>query len=282
MTEKVNFKDPLYGNIQVEGVFKELVLSAPFQRLKDIHQGGAIYLVDPQLNHTRFDHSLGVYWLVTKFGGNLNERVAALLHDLSHTAFSHVIDAVLDYKKEDFHETIFQDVLNSSTIPFILNQYNLNDALNSFNNYTLLEQSLPEICADRLDYTLRDLFQANMIDRDEVSKFLTDLATKDGKFIISTTASTEWFSQQYKILNEDYFKRPEHLFANQKFAGIIKSAISDGKLSKTDLMSTDSEVILKLNSNGYQEELIALKKFEGFDAFDSIVAARKLKVRKMN
>ena len=278
----MNLTDTLYDNIEVEGVFQELILSAPFQRLKEIHQGGAIYLVNPLLNHTRFDHSLGVYWLVTRFGGNLRERVAALLHDLSHTAFSHVIDAVLDHKEEDFHETIFQEVLSSSTIPSILARYDLNDALNRFDRYTLLEQPLPEICADRLDYTLRDLFQADMINNDEIKNFLTDLAVKDGKFVISTAASAQWFSQQYKRLNEDYFKRPEHLFANQQLAGIIKKAIADGKLSKTELMSTDAEVIRKLNSSGYQAELTALKSLKGFDAFDFTKAAQKLKVRIMS
>ncbi|RNL51183.1 HD domain-containing protein [Pedobacter jejuensis] len=277
----MNIADTLYGNFEVEGVFQEIVLSAPFQRLKEVHQGGALYLVNPLLNHTRFDHSLGVYWLVTRFGGNLRERAAAMLHDLSHTAFSHVIDAVFDHKEVDFHETIFQEVLSSSTIPSILAKYNLNDILNSFDNYTLLEQPLPEICADRLDYTLRDLYHADMINSNEVKNFLNDLAVKDGKFVISTVASAKWFSQQYKRLNEDYFKKQEHLFANKQLAGIIRKAIIDGNLSKIELMSTDAEVIRKLNSSGYEDELTALKNLEGFDTFDFRKAAQNLKVRIM-
>jgi len=279
MAEQIKITDPLYDNIEVDGVFHDLVLSAPFQRLKEIHQGGAIYLVNPLLNHTRFDHSLGVYWLVTRFGGSIRERVAALLHDLSHTAFSHVIDAVLDHQDEDYHETIFQEVINGSNIPSILARYDLSDALNSFDNCTLLEQPLPAISADRLDYTLRDLFQADLIARQEVKDFLADLAVKDGRFVIATAGSAQWFSQQYKRLNEDYFKRPEHLFANQQLAGIIKKAIADGKLSTTELMSTDADVIRKLNVGGYQEELTALQNLEGFDAFDFRNAAQKLKLR---
>jgi HD superfamily phosphohydrolase len=277
--EQMKIADPLYDNIEVEGVFHALVLSAPFQRLKDIHQGGAIYLVNPLLNHTRFDHSLGVYWLATQFGGSIRERVAALLHDLSHTAFSHVIDAVLDHQEEDYHETIFQDVINDSMIPSVLAKYDLSDALDSFDNYTLLEQPLPAISADRLDYTLRDLFQADLITRQEVRNFLADLAVKDGRFVIATAASEQWFSQQYKKLNENYFKRPEHLFANQRLAQIVKKALADGKLSTIDLMSTDTEVIRKLNASGYQKELTALKNLEGFDEFDFRKAAQKLKTR---
>jgi len=279
MVEQMKITDALYDNIEVEGVFYNLVLSTPFQRLKEIHQGGAIYLVNPSLNHTRFNHSLGVYWLVKRFGGSIREQVAALLHDLSHTAFSHVVDAVLDHQDEDYHETIFEDVINGSEIPSILGRYGLNDALHSFDNYTLLEQPLPVISADCLDYTLRDLFQANLIAHHEVKNLLADLTVKDGRFVIATAASAQWFSQQYKRLNEEYFKRREHLFANQQLAEIIKKAIADGKLSTTELMYTDAEVIRKLNASGYREELRALQNLEGFEAFDFKSAAQKLKLR---
>ncbi|MCX2481595.1 HD domain-containing protein [Pedobacter sp. MC2016-15] len=281
MDEEINIDDALYGSIKIDGVFKELVQSSAFQRLKEINQGGAVFMVNPDSNHTRFDHSLGVYWLVTKFGGDLRERTAALLHDLSHTAFSHVVDAVFDHRNEDYHESIFEEVIRNSTIPSILNKYDLSDALDSFERYTLLEQSLPEICADRIDYTLRDLFQARMITSDEVNSFIADLQIENGKFVISTTASEEWFKYQYKRLNEDYFRRPEHLFANQKMAELLKRAVADGNLSKADLMTTDTEVIRKLKSAGFHEEISALRNLDGFQSFDMKRAAQKLKLRVM-
>ena len=43
---------------------------------------------------TRYEHSVGVMLLARRVGGGLREQVAALLHDVSHTAFSHVIDHV--------------------------------------------------------------------------------------------------------------------------------------------------------------------------------------------
>ena len=103
--------DSIYGEHIVEGVLEELIVSKPVQRLKGIHQGGASYLVNEKWDVTRFDHSIGVMLLIKALGGSLEEQIAGLLHDVSYTAFSHVIDFVLDCKDEDYHEKIYDQSL---------------------------------------------------------------------------------------------------------------------------------------------------------------------------
>ncbi|MBT2664897.1 hypothetical protein J7J00_05270 [Bacillus sp. ISL-4] len=115
--------DSIYGKYIVEGVLEELILSIPVQRLKGIHQGGASYLVNEKWDVTRFDHSPGVMLLIKALAGSLEEQIAGLLHAVSHTAFSHVIDFVLDCKDEDYHEKIYEHVIMESEIPFILKKY---------------------------------------------------------------------------------------------------------------------------------------------------------------
>jgi len=272
----------IYGSIEFPDPILELIMSAPFQRLKEVHQGGAIFLVSPKLNHTRYDHSIGVYALVTKFGGSLQERVAALLHDISHTAFSHVADQVFDHQEEDYHEYIFDQVIRNSEIPAILANYGLADALNNFKDYKLLEQPLPYLCADRIDYTLRDLYQARMIDKREIKTFLSDLHILDGKFAILTPESIAWFNLQYIRLNTDYFRRPQHLFANQKMAELIKLAISAGVMIPTDLLKNDIEVIDQLKKGGYTADIDKISRLHGIDNFNVEEAATKIKVRKLS
>jgi HD superfamily phosphohydrolase len=121
---KIN--DIVYGEWEIEDVLGELLLSSPVQRLKRIHQGGASYLVNPKWNITRYEHSVGVMLLVKKLGGSMEEQIAALLHDVSHTAFSHVIDFVLERKNEDYHEMIFQSIVEKSIIPDILTKHGYN------------------------------------------------------------------------------------------------------------------------------------------------------------
>lgn len=86
--------DEIYGEYEVEAVLQDLIQSKPVQRLKGIHQGGASYLVNPKWNVTRYEHSMGVMLLIRRLGGSIEEQIAGLLHDVSHTAFSHVIDFV--------------------------------------------------------------------------------------------------------------------------------------------------------------------------------------------
>ncbi|MGL5642811.1 MAG: HD domain-containing protein, partial [Paraclostridium sp.] len=86
--------DYIYGEFELEDVLIELINCDAVQRLKYIHQVGATYLIKEELNVNRLEHSIGVMLLIRMLGGSLKEQIAGLLHDISHTAFSHVIDFV--------------------------------------------------------------------------------------------------------------------------------------------------------------------------------------------
>ena len=281
MSERFFVNDALYGNFSFPTVIEELISSAPFQRLKAIHQGGAIFLVNPKINHTRYDHSIGVYWLVTEFGGSIEERAAALLHDLSHTAFSHVVDYVLEKADEDYHEDIFNHVISNSDIPDILAKHGMSRVFDNFSDYNLLERPLPELCADRIDYTLRDLYQGDMITHKEISDFIEQLEVVEGRFRIAGDRAYSWFVKQYERLNKEYFRRPEYLFANHRLATILKTAIGTGKIALNELSGTDDQLISLLRQKGFETELDKISKLDGFESFDLKGAAKKLKVRKL-
>ena len=48
----MRIEDKIYGEFEVEGVLEELINTKVVQRLKNIHQGGASYLVNPNWNVT--------------------------------------------------------------------------------------------------------------------------------------------------------------------------------------------------------------------------------------
>ena len=152
-------KDCIYGELEIDDVLIELINCGAVQRLKNIHQVGATYLVNKDLNVTRYEHSVCVMLLIKMLGGSLEEQIAGLLHYVSHTAFSHVIDFVLDNNEEDYHEIIFNEVVMNSEIPNILKRYGYNykDILMNEEKCTILERKAPRLCADRVDYTLRDM-----------------------------------------------------------------------------------------------------------------------------
>ena len=92
--------DPVHGIIAVEGAPLALTSHPAFQRLWGIRQTGFAHLVFPGANHTRLEHSLGVYWVTRQMADHLGlppveslaVSVGGLLHDLGHGPFSHTLD----------------------------------------------------------------------------------------------------------------------------------------------------------------------------------------------
>jgi uncharacterized protein len=99
--------DPVHGIIAMEGAPLELIGHPAFQRLWGIRQTGFAHLVFPGANHTRLEHSLGVFWVTRQMADHLGltpeeslaVSVGGLLHDLGHGPFSHTLDP-------SFHEVL--------------------------------------------------------------------------------------------------------------------------------------------------------------------------------
>jgi HD superfamily phosphohydrolase len=101
---------PHETDVPLTGRVRQLIDSAEFRRLARISQLGLVALVYPAANHTRFEHSLGVYRNALLYVQQLaqDERfrqtmrpadvetllVASLLHDLGHWPFCHAIEDI--------------------------------------------------------------------------------------------------------------------------------------------------------------------------------------------
>ena len=109
---KIN--DPVFGLIELNEIESEIIDSPLFQRLKYIKQLALADYVFPGATHTRFSHSLGVFYItgeicniLKKYNSdlfdedNINDlKMAALLHDIGHFPFSHVLE--FEKKKDIF------------------------------------------------------------------------------------------------------------------------------------------------------------------------------------
>ena len=157
---KIN--DELYGEYYVDDVIYEIINTKIFKRLKNIYQSGGGYLVNDLWNVNRQEHSIGTMILSLKFGGNIEEQIRALLHDISHTAFSHVIDYILKNENEDYHEKIQKNFLNDEELLSILRKYNLNIKRIMSKNYSFLDN---ELGAENLELDLTDNIYRNIVER---------------------------------------------------------------------------------------------------------------------
>ncbi|MDN3588776.1 HD domain-containing protein [Pedobacter aquatilis] len=279
----IQVNDFLYGKIDLPEIFDNLLNTEALKRLAGVHQSGAIYLVNPDICHSRLEHAIGVMMLIRKLGGSELEQIAGLLHDISHTAFSHVGDYVFDNTDEDYHEKVFAEILYNSEIPDVLLKYGYNANQIIYGEFNILEQPLPSLCADRLDYTLRDSFYAGLISRQRILTFLKSIELKDGKIAINSEDEVLWINQIFKRLNDEVFNLPLYLFANGKMAELIKFFLKKGILTEKDLFKTDTLLLNKIRSNYFGYETIkSIKQLKGFSEFIRHGAVPKVKTRTLN
>src|SRR5579875_130254 len=109
----LSIRDSLYDVIPLGALERDLINTRAFLRLQQIKQLGFVYRIWPGATHTRYEHSLGVYYLALRAlrlllgrrhaGLRLSKgeqamqvprllRAAALLHDIGHYPFSHAIE----------------------------------------------------------------------------------------------------------------------------------------------------------------------------------------------
>lgn len=98
--------DPVHGFVAIDGPLVATIVKHPvMQRLTRIRQLGVEGMVYPGAQHTRFQHSLGAYYLTRQALAALEScnveisheereglQAAILLHDAGHGPFSHVLE----------------------------------------------------------------------------------------------------------------------------------------------------------------------------------------------
>lgn len=242
----MRIKDRIYGLIEIEkGVIVDLIKSNPFQRLKKISQDGAPHFIQPIRNVTRYEHSIGVWFLSNYFKRPVEEQVAALLHDISHTAFSHVIDFVVNDLNHEFHEKFIDKVILDSKIPKILEKHKIDirKVLNK-GRFKLLENNLPDISVDRWDYFMRDGYTLGFLPQELINNFLQNIKIKEDKFYFEDIRLASAFAILFVNFSRLIWLDPTSHGSFFLLAESIKEALKRGVITKADFF-TDDEFLLK-------------------------------------
>ncbi|WP_276301685.1 HD domain-containing protein [Halorussus lipolyticus] len=159
-------KDSVHDHIEVEGVARALFDTPAVQRLRRIKQLGPAHLVYPSANHTRFEHSLGVYHLACealdhlRIQGKQAERVraAAILHDIGHAPYSHTIEEVVHRHTGKYHDDV-HDLIAENEVGDVLRDHGHDpDAIADLiaGDGKLGQLVSGELDVDRMDYLVRD------------------------------------------------------------------------------------------------------------------------------
>ena len=171
MNDAKIINDPVFGFIKIpRGLLLDIVQHPLMQRLTRIKQLGMANVVYPAAQHTRFQHSIGAFHLMSEAILSLQQKghfifdseaeaveAAILMHDIGHGPFSHVLE-----------NTLITGISHEKISLLMMEQINqevqgaLNLALKIFKgDYPkkfLHELISSQLDMDRLDYLRRDSF----------------------------------------------------------------------------------------------------------------------------
>ncbi|BCX15671.1 MAG: hypothetical protein KatS3mg097_563 [Candidatus Parcubacteria bacterium] len=255
-------KDKVYGKIKIkEPVLLELLKSPSVLRLKNIAQFGIPDKYYHLKNFNRYEHSVGVMILLKKLGATLEEQIAGLLHDVSVLAFSHISDWVFGEGQkgiEDYHDKLHKIFVKNTEIPKILVKHDFDlERILDQRNFSLLERSAPDLCADRVDYSLREF--KHWLNPKIVSLCIKGLVNYNGEMVFSNQKTAFNFAVNYLKLQTQHWGGYEAMMRYYLFSSILKIAIEEKTLVEKDFWKDDRWVLNKLERSKKQKIKEVLK-----------------------
>jgi HD superfamily phosphohydrolase len=230
------YRDPVHNIITLDpakpddALLITLIDTPEFQRLRSIKQLGLALYTYQGAEHSRFTHSLGVMHLMTRvldqlakrvpiaIGDRVVGRVAALLHDLGHGPFSHVIEQVLHENHERWTVRILADPTTSVHRQLAAFDAALPEKVIA----TIEHRSQPsfigqlvssQLDVDRFDYLLRDTLMTGVkygqYDLEWILHAL-GIDASTGQLYVEASASyavEEYLQARYYMFRQVYFHR---------------------------------------------------------------------------
>lgn len=235
MSERI-YRDPVHNIIRLrtdtdEGELMMRLIDTPeFQRLRRIKQLGLGLYTYQGAEHSRFTHSLGAFHLMSRVLDRLSEkhnfdsldraaaRAAALLHDVGHGSFSHVMEKVLGFHHEKWTVEV---VLSEATeIGQLLRSYSAKlpgkvAAIieGKFQPAALGQLVSSQLDVDRMDYLLRDSLMTGakygIYDLEWIINAL-DIDEENDRIYVAARglyAVEEYLQARYYMFRQVYFHR---------------------------------------------------------------------------
>ncbi len=241
------------------------IINSPIiQRLKHIDQSGPARYLGPKLpSFSRYEHSIGVLALLIKFNLSFKEQIAGLLHDASHTVFSHVGDFIWaeninDYSESSYQDSIHMKYLKEEGCDKMLREIGLTlkDIDIGKNGYLALDQTLPDMCADRIQYNIHTGILIGKISKSEAKVIIDSLGFENKKWFFTDTNTAKKFAELALYFTQNFWGAKWNTSMNIHFANALKRALKLKILTSKDMFSTDKSVVNKLIKN--QDYIIQL------------------------
>ena len=200
MQDRKIINDPVFGFIHIpKGLLYDVVTHPILQRLTRIKQLGLSSIVYPGAQHTRFQHSLGAFYLTTEAINTLRMKgnfifdseaeavqAAILMHDIGHGPFSHVLEHTLvkGINHEDISLMLMERMNNEMKGQLSLAIQIFKDEYPKKFLHQLISSQLD---MDRLDYLRRDSFYTGVTEGNIGSaRIIKMLNVKDDHLVVDS------------------------------------------------------------------------------------------------
>ncbi|RLM89635.1 HD domain-containing protein [Halobellus sp. Atlit-38R] len=189
-------KDSVHDYISLGPVARDLLDTPLLQRLRHVKQLSTVRLVYPSANHTRLEHSLGVYHLADRALDHLgidgtrarHVRAAALLHDVGHGPYGHQTEDVIRRRTGADHDEIGW-LLEDTDAATVLRGHDLDPARVAAlvrGEGELGQLVSGELDVDRMDYLVRDAHHTGVpYGTIDVGRLVRELRYRDGRLVLA-------------------------------------------------------------------------------------------------
>ena len=261
-------RDPIHDYIDLSSVEVKLVDTPAYQRLRWIKQLGPTNLVYPGANHTRHEHCMGTSHVVGKMADSVGlesgdkqlASVAGLLHDLGHTAFSHLgdeIDGVEDHvirTTKIITETEISGILSEEGIDFkevnqiIMGEHKLGPLVSG------------DLDGDRLDYLVRDAHYTGVSTGVDMGRLIATMSMSDSNLVIKEGGlpAVEALLTARSTMYPTVYFHPFVRGAELMLVRATNHAISSNQFTKENFINfTDHKLLSELDkAGGLSKEIV--------------------------
>ncbi len=264
-------RDPIHGNITLSDIELKLLDTPQLQRMRRIKQNGLCYLIYPAMNSTRFEHSLGVMHLAGRVADHLelggeekiNLRIAGLLHDIGHCAFSHTSDAVLNKIGISHEENSIQMIIRTEIADILkengINPIEVTELITGRGRFGKIISS--EIDVDKMDYLIRDSYYAGVaygiID---LERIIYGMKIIKGEMVINrgSLEAVESLLISRNMMYQTVYRHHTKRIVESMFSEALNDLLENGKTGYDEfLLMDDIDLVYVLrHSGGYSQDIM--------------------------
>lgn len=296
-------RDPIHDYIELDELAVSLIDTPEVQRLRRVRQLGFSNLVYPGANHTRFEHSLGVYHLTGHLVSQVDEHkrnellAAGLLHDIGHGPFSHATEELIGRYTRKSHDNV-DELLRKGGLSDVLSDFSLSPS-------TIAKHIMgetyegriinSEIDVDRMDYLVRDAHYTGvafgLIDH---VRLIHEMKFNENKLVLNLgglQAAESLLVSRFLMHPTVYFHHVSRI-AESMCSHAAGHMIENNDLNPREFQRMDDVTFMNemRNSEGYPAEiagrldgrrLFKRALYTGFDSLDSDVIKHRQNLKRV-